>query len=193
MSTRESNPLFASFVPLPVSTHIDFCQVEVPGEESQFALSKKRRIEVHIVSGYRILTNKFLSDRRPRRLAPGAQFNTIYSHYNPNQSELLKGHRIHEQGRFILVTRLNHYDLRLSCRSTRHQRTHDRTWQLQTRTRILSSNGHLHTLECKLLPCTQERCEMLLWYSEVDAVTQRLHAPECKWLLRIRERYELLR
>jgi hypothetical protein len=91
MSTRESNPLFASFVPLPVSAHIDFCQVEVLGGESQFALSKKRRIEVHIAAGCRMLTNKFLSDRRLRRLAPGAQFNTIYSHYNPDQSEVLKG------------------------------------------------------------------------------------------------------
>ncbi|KAG1860644.1 hypothetical protein DFJ58DRAFT_778322 [Suillus subalutaceus] len=45
MSTRESNQLFASFVLLLVSTHIDFCQVEDPEEESQFVLSKKRRIE----------------------------------------------------------------------------------------------------------------------------------------------------
>jgi hypothetical protein len=95
MPTRESNLLFASFVPLPVTTHIDFCQVEVPGEESQFAISKKRRIEVHIASGYRMLTNKLLSDRRLRRLTPGAHCNTIYSHYNLNQSELLKGQESH--------------------------------------------------------------------------------------------------
>lgn len=90
MSTRESNPLFTSFVPLPVSTRIDFCQVEDRGEESRFSLSKKRRIEVHLTSGYRILTNNFPSDRRPGRRTPGTHFNTIYSHYNFNLSELLK-------------------------------------------------------------------------------------------------------
>ncbi|KAG1812937.1 uncharacterized protein BJ212DRAFT_1369117 [Suillus subaureus] len=35
--------------------------VEYPEEESQFALSKKRRIEIHLASGHRLLANQFPS------------------------------------------------------------------------------------------------------------------------------------